>query len=82
MMSDSHRSLAAHRMKQTRGDPLKMLLAMGPGGLGAVVGATLWLIARPDRPVKAPWRTILEDRMVTPISVGIISLQPGWLVAA
>jgi hypothetical protein len=54
MMSDGHLSTAAHGIKQTLGDPVKMLFAVGPGGLGALVGATLWLIARPDRPVKAP----------------------------
>jgi hypothetical protein len=54
MMSDGHLSLVVHGIRQSFNDPVQLLFAAAPGSLGALVGATLWLIARPDRPAEAP----------------------------
>jgi hypothetical protein len=46
----SARGLSAD-IYQALADPKRLMFILWPGAIGSIVGATLWLIARPDRSV-------------------------------
>jgi hypothetical protein len=50
LQEGSARGLSAG-MHEALADPKRLMFILWPGAIGSIVGATLWLIARPDRSV-------------------------------